>query len=160
MDILMRIRFSGEQLAGGIYGFVTAMAVIAALANGETGIVYMALAPIATSFALALTFVYAHWIVKSHDTGPHEGWTLLWKEEQPTLIGPVLIALVMFAASAAGASKVVAAELSMWFATTGLLLLGFRISRLSGRSISRSILFGLVDASIGAGIVAIKVLVH
>lgn len=160
MTTLVRIRFSGEQLAGGIYGIVTAMAVIAALANGETDLAYMALAPIAASFALALTYVYAHWIVRSHGTGPHEGWSMLWKEEQPTLIGPILIGIVMFAASGLGASKVVAAELSMWFATIGLFLLGFRISMLSERSVSRSILLGLVDASIGAGIVAIKVLVH
>lgn len=160
MKPLVRIRFSGEQLAGGIYGVVTAMAVIAALANGETDVPYMALAPIAASFALALTFVYSHWIVHSHDTGPHEGWNKLWKEEHPTLVGPVLIGLVMLAASAAGASNVEAAEISMWFATVALFMLGFRISRLSGRAIGRSLLLGLVDASIGAGIVAIKVLVH
>lgn len=160
MNTLVRIRLSGEQLAGGIYGIVTAMAVIAALASGETHVAYMAAAAIGTAFALALTHVYAHWIVHSHDTGPHEGWTLLWKEEQPTLVGPVLIGLVMVIAKLSGASNVVAAELSMWFATIGLFLLGFRISRLSERTIPRSLMLGLVDASIGAGIVAIKVIVH
>lgn len=160
MDLLVRIRLSGEQLAGGIYGIVTAMAVIAALASGSTRVKYMAGAAIGTSFALALTHVYSHWIVNSHGTGPHEGWRLLWKEENPTLIGPILMALVMVAAKLLGASNVVAAEISMWVGTIGLFLLGFRISRLSGRTMSRSLLLGLVDASIGAGIVAIKVIAH
>lgn len=151
---------TGEQLAGGIYGIVTAMAVIAALASGDTHVVYMAGAAFATSLVLALTFMYSHWIVHSHGTGPHEGIRLLWQEEVPTLIGPLAIGIVMITVKLSGASTVVAAEVSMWFAVTMLFLLGFRAAQQSGRSIRNSIGLGFVDASIGALIVAIKVIAH
>ena len=57
----------------------------------------MAGAAFATSLVLALTFIYSHWMVHSHGTGPHEGIRLLWQEEVPTLIGPLAIGIVMIA---------------------------------------------------------------
>ncbi len=160
MQLLIQPRLTGEQLAGGIYGVVTAMAVIAVLASGSVHVAYMVGAAIATSFALALTHVYSHWIVHSQGTAPHEGWRQLWREQIPTLFGPLAIGVVMIAVKLGGASNVEAAEAAMWFAVATLFLLGFRIARLSERSLSRSFVLGLVDASIGAAIVLVKVIVH
>lgn len=160
MEAQRKFLATGEQLAGGIYGIVTAMAVIAVLASGATHVIYMAGAAFATSFVLALTFVYSHWMVHSHGTAPHEGIRLLWNEEVPTLIGPLAIGIVMIAVKLSGASTVVAAEVSMWFAVTMLFLLGFRIAQQSGRPIKNCFWLGFLDASIGALIVMIKVIAH
>ena len=50
----IKFRVSAESLAGTIYGVVTAMAVIAALADADANVFIMSVVAISTSIALAL----------------------------------------------------------------------------------------------------------
>lgn len=157
---VVRFRYDGAQLAEGVYGIVTAMAVTAALADGSTDTVWMAVAAFGTALALAMTHIYAYWIVESHGNGPHQGLRNLIHHQLPVLVGPALIGAAMILADELGSSIVTAAELAMWVGVVSLFLLGFRISRYSGRGYGPSIAIGLVDAAFGALIVLIKIAVH
>jgi hypothetical protein len=156
----IRFRFTGEALAGTVYGMVTAMAVIAALAEADANIFYIAAAAISTSLALALTFVYSHWLAGSYADKGHGGSREAWTFELPTLIGPIFLALVMAITRLSGASGVVAAESTMWVGTAALFVLGFRIAQHGGRSRKQAFAFGLLDSAIGASLVLAKVLIH
>ena len=154
-------RFTAEALAGTIYGFVTAMAVIAALADKAADVFVMSGAAIGASLALALTYVYAHWLAGSYSKQPgHAGSRNAWRFELPTLIGPVLLSVVMIGEHLAGVDVVAAAESTMWIGTAILLVLGYRIAIYGGHSRRAAVGWGLLDASIGASLVLVKVLVH
>lgn len=158
---IVGFKFSAETDAGFIYGVVTAMAVIAALADSDANVLYMAVAALGTSTALALTFIYAHWLASSHGgSDPHSGGRAAFALELPTLAGPLLLGLVMIVEHALGLGTVAAAESTMWLGTLILFVLGFRIALQAGRSYRAALGFGLIDALIGATIVLIKVLVH
>jgi hypothetical protein len=158
---LVGFRFSSETLAGLIYGMVTAMAVIAALADSEANILFMAGAAFLTSLALALTFVFSHWLAGSfaQSTG-HDGVRKAWSFELPTLVGSLVLGIVMIVESALGIGVVVAAEAAMWVGAFLLFFFGYRIALMGGRSYRGAVAMGVLDASIGASIVLIKVLVH
>lgn len=153
-------QFTAESLAGVVYGMVTAMAVIAALADGDANVFYMAGAAISTSLALALTFVYSHWLAGSYANKGHGGSREAWQFELPTIIAPVVLSIVMAVVKLSGASAVVAAESTMWVGTVLLFVLGFRIAQHSGRSRKQAFAFGLLDSAIGASLVLAKVLIH
>lgn len=157
---LIRFRSSGDQLAGAIYGTVTAMAVITGLASKDTSIWLLAGSAFGAPLVLAITYVYAHWIANSHGAAAHAGLKQAMALELPTLVVPALMAVEMVLVYAASDSVVSAAESAMWLGTGFLLLLGFRVARSSGHSIGRSSLLGIVDAGIGAALVGIKVAVH
>lgn len=158
---LIPIRSSSETLAGLIYGVVTSMAVIAALANKSANVVLMAGAAIGTSLALALTYVYAHWLAGSYagDEG-HAGGRKAWQFELPTLVGPVLLGTILIVEKSAGVGTVAAAESTMWIGTLLLFFLGYRIALQAGRGYLAAAGFGLLDSAIGASLVLAKVLIH
>lgn len=158
---VFKFRFSAESVAGTIYGFVTAMAVIAALANKAANVYFMAGAAIAAAVALALTYIYAHWLAGSYssDAG-HAGSRQAFQFELPTLVGPVLLSTVMVIEHLAGVDTVAAAESTMWVGTLALFFLGYRIALQGGHHYKAAIGFGLLDALIGASLVLAKVLVH
>ncbi|MBJ7459480.1 MAG: hypothetical protein JHD02_09865 [Thermoleophilaceae bacterium] len=156
----IKFRFSAEALAGTIYGVVTAMAVIAALADSDANVFVMAGASIATSIALALTFVYSHWLAGSYSDQPHDGGRVAWRFELPTIIGPVVLSVVMVVVKLGGAKAYQAAEASMWVGVVLLFLLGFRIAQHGGRSNWAAFRFGLLDSAIGASLVLVKVIAH
>ncbi len=159
-DVKIPLRFSGDQLAGGIYGAVTAMAVITGLASDDTSIWILAGSAVGAPLVLAITYVYAHWIANSHGAEAHTGLRQAIALELPTLIAPVLLAVELVVVYSASDNIVAAAESAMWLGTAVLFVLGFRIARSSGRSMSRSLALGLVDAAIGAALVGIKVAIH
>lgn len=159
-DVLVPFRYAGEQLAGGIYGTVTAMAVITGLASKETSIWLLAGSAFGAPLVLAITYMYAHWIANSHGVEAHAGFRKAASLEIPTLVVPAIMAIEILAVYSATDSIVAAAESAMWLGTAVLFLLGFRIARASGRTVGRSALLGLVDAGIGAALVGIKVAVH
>lgn len=136
------------------------MAVTATLANGENDVRWVAVAAFATALALAMTHVYAYWIVDSHGEAAHRGLRNLIQQQLPVLVGPALIGTAMIVAKASGASPAVSAELALWVGVISLFFLGFRISRYSGRGYVPSIGLGMVDAGFGALIVLIKIAVH
>jgi TRAP-type C4-dicarboxylate transport system permease large subunit len=156
----IKFRFSAESTAGTIYGVVTAMAVIAALADSDADVFFMAGAAIGTSVALALTFVYSHWLAGSYSDQPHAGGRVAWSFELPTIFGPVLLSLVMIAIKLGGAKPYEAAEATMWVGVVVLFLLGFRIAQHGGRTRWQALGFGLLDSLIGASLVLAKVIVH
>lgn len=156
----INFRFSAESLAGTIYGVVTAMAVIAALADSDANVLFMASVAIGTSVALALTFVYAHWLAGSYSDQPHTGGRVAWRFELPTIIGPVVLSAIMIVIKLADAEPYEAAEAAMWFGVAILFVLGFRIAQHGGRSNWAAVKFGLLDSAIGASLVVAKVLVH
>jgi hypothetical protein len=152
---------SSETLAGLIYGLVTATAVIAVLADKDADLVYMSLAALGTSLALAFTYVYSHWLAGSYsDDAGHAGWREAWNFEASTLVGPLLLAVVMLGERAIGVDVVAAAEAAMWVATVILFLLGYRIALMGGHSYAAAVGFGVLDATLGGALVLIKVLVH
>lgn len=159
---IFKFRFAAETVAGLIYGFVTAMAVIAALADKAANVFFMAGAAFGTSLALALTYVYAHWLAGSYakDAEGHTGSRKAFQFELPTLVGPIVLGVVMIAEHLAGIGTVPAAESTMWIGTILLFLLGYRIALQGGHRIRSAIGFGLLDALIGASLVLAKVLVH
>lgn len=159
-DPRIPFQFSAESLAGAIYGIVTSMAVIAALASKSANVLFMALAAFATSLALALTYVYAHWLAGSYSDKAHGGSRVAWRFELPTLIGPLLLGGVMMIEKAAGISTVAAAESTMWVGTVALFVLGYRIAMHGGHGRLAALGFGVLDALIGASLVLAKVLVH
>lgn len=152
---------SSETLAGLIYGLVTATAVIAVMADKDANLIYMSLAALGTSLALAFTYIYAHWLAGSYseDVG-HAGWREAWRFEASTLVGPALLGVVMLSESAIGIDVVVAAEAAMWVATAILFLLGYRIALMGGHGYPAAVGFGVLDATLGMALVLIKVLVH
>ncbi|MGH2958343.1 MAG: hypothetical protein ACRDKE_01970, partial [Solirubrobacterales bacterium] len=152
--------FSAESLAGTIYGVVTAMAVIAALADSDANVYFMASVAIGTSIALALTFVYSHWLAGSYSDQPHAGGRVAWRFELPTIIGPVLLSAIMIVIKLAGAKTYEAAEATMWIGVALLFLLGYRIALHGDRSRWAAVKFGLLDSAIGASLVVAKVVVH
>jgi TRAP-type C4-dicarboxylate transport system permease large subunit len=157
----IKFRVSGEALAGTIYGFVTAMAVMAALADKDANVFFMAGVAIGTSVALALTFVYSHWLAGSYSDQPHAGGRVAWRFELPTIFGPIFLSVVMILIKVIGNTyPYEAAEAAMWVGVAILFLLGFRIAQHGGRSRWASVRFGLIDAMIGAWLVLAKVLVH
>jgi hypothetical protein len=156
----IKFRFSAESLAGTIYGVVTAMAVIAALADADANVLFMSAVAIGTSIALALTFVYSHWLAGSYADQPHDGGRVAWRFELPTIIGPVILSVIMILSKLGGAKVFEAAEAAMWFGVVILFLLGFRIAQHGGRSNWAAVKFGLLDSAIGASLVVTKVLVH
>lgn len=159
---IIKFRFSAEATAGTIYGFVTAMAVIAALASKSANVYFMAGAAIGASIALALTYIYAHWLAGSYAevAAGHAGSRKAFQFELPTLLGPLILAVIMIAEHLAGVDTVAAAESTMWFGTFALFFLGFRISLQGGHGYRAAIGFGVLDAAIGASLVLAKVLVH
>lgn len=158
---ILPFRHSSETLAGLIYGVVTAMAVIAALATKSANVLFMAAAAFGTALALAFTYVYAHWLAGSYSgTAGHAGGRKAWQFEAPTLIGPLILGVVMVVEKGAGLDTVTAAESTMWFGTLLLFILGYRIALQGGRGYRAAIAFGLLDAAIGASLVVAKVLVH
>lgn len=158
---IIGFKFSSETNAGFIYGIVTSMAVIAALADADANVIYMALAAFGTSAALALTFVYSHWLAGSYaGSADHAGGRAAFIFELPTLAGPFVLGLVMVVERELGLDVVTAAEATMWFGTFMLFILGYRIALQAGRSFRSAALFGLIDALIGALIVLVKVLAH
>jgi len=156
----IKFRFSAESLAGTIYGVVTAMAVIAALADSDANVMFMSAVAIGTSIALALTFVYAHWLAGSYSDRPHDGGQVAWRFELPTIIGPIVLSAIMIVSKLSGAKVFEAAEAAMWFGVAVLFVLGFRIAQHGGRSKWAAVKFGLLDSAIGATLVVTKVLVH
>jgi hypothetical protein len=156
----IKFRFSAESLAGTIYGVVTAMAVIAALADSDANVYFMASVAIGTSIALALTFVYSHWLAGSYSDQPHDGGRVAWRFELPTIIGPVVLGTIMIAIKLGGAKVYEAAEATMWVGVVILFVLGFRIAEHGGRSRWSAVKFGLLDSAIGASLVVAKVIVH
>jgi TRAP-type C4-dicarboxylate transport system permease large subunit len=156
----IKFRFSGESLAGTIYGVVTAMAVIAALADSDANVAFMAGVAIGTSIALALTFVYSHWLAGSYSDQPHAGGRVAWRFELPTIIGPIVLSAIMILIKLGGAKAYEAAEAAMWFGVVILFVLGFRIAQHGGRSRWSATKFGLLDSAIGASLVFAKVVVH
>lgn len=158
---IIGFKFSSETNAGFIYGVVTAMAVIAALADAEANVLYMAVAAFGTSAALALTFVYSHWLAGSYaGSADHAGGRAAFVFELPTLAGPLILGVVMVVEKALGLDTVTSAEATMWLGTFILFVLGYRIALQSGRSFRAAIGFGLLDALFGATIVLVKVLAH
>jgi hypothetical protein len=159
---VFKFRFSAEAVAGAIYGFVTAMAVIAALANKAANVYFMAGAALATVVALALTYIYAHWLAGSYSTGTagHAGSRVAFQFELPTLVGPLVLGAVMIVEHLAGVDTVAAAESTMWVGTAALFVLGYRIALQGGHAYKAAVGFGLLDALIGASLVLAKVLVH
>ncbi|MGK2878423.1 MAG: hypothetical protein ACSLFF_07600 [Solirubrobacterales bacterium] len=156
----IKFRFSAESLAGTIYGVVTAMAVIAALADSDANVFFMAGVAISTSVALALTFVYSHWLAGSYSDQPHDGGRVAWRFELPTIFGPVALSAVMIVVKLGGAKAYEAAEASMWVGVVILFVLGFRIAQHGGRTHWAAFRFGLLDSAIGASLVLAKVIVH
>jgi hypothetical protein len=156
----IKFRVSAESLAGTIYGVVTAMAVIAALADADANVYFMSSVAIGTSIALALTFVYSHWLAGSYSDQPHAGGRVAWAFEAPTIIGPVLLSVVMILIKLAGARTYQAAEATMWVGVVILFVLGFRIAQHGGRTRWQAFKFGLLDSAIGASLVLAKVIVH
>ena len=156
----IKFRFSAESLAGVIYGVVTSMAVMAALADSDANVFFMAGVAISTSVALALTFVYSHWLAGSYSDQPHDGGRVAWRFELPTIIGPVVLSTIMILIKLGGAQAYQAAEATMWFGVVILFLLGFRIAQHGGRTRWQAAKFGLLDSAIGASLVVAKVLVH
>lgn len=159
-DPRIPFKFTAESLAGTVYGVVTAMAVIAALADADANVFYMAGAAISTSLALAFTFVYSHWLAGSYASKGHGGSRQAWSFELPTIIGPVFLSVVMAIVRLSGVSVVAAAESTMWVGTALLFVLGFRIAQHGGRGYKMAFAFGFLDAAIGASLVLAKVLVH
>jgi secreted trypsin-like serine protease len=161
VDPRIPFHFSSEALAGTIYGVVTAMAVYAALAGHSVNIILMAGIAFGTSLALALTYIYAHWLAGSYaDAAGHAGGRKALQFELPTLIGPALLGVIVVIEKSAGVSTVAAAESTMWIGTVMLFILGYRIALLGGRGYRAAVGFGLLDASIGASLVLVKVLIH
>jgi hypothetical protein len=156
----IKFRFSAESLAGVIYGVVTSMAVMAALADSDANVFFMASVAIGTSIALALTFVYSHWLAGSYSDQPHAGGRVAWRFELPTIIGPVILSAVMIVIKLCGAKAYEAAEATMWVGVVLLFALGFRIAQHGGRTRWAAAKFGLLDSAIGASLVVAKVLVH
>lgn len=156
----IKFRFSSETLAGLIYGVVTAMAVIAALADSESNVFFMAAAAISTSIALALTYVYAHWLAGSYSDQSHDGGRVAWRFELPTSIGPVVLSVIMIIIKLSGAKAYQAAEATMWIGVAILFVLGFRIAQHGGRTPWQAFKFGLLDSAIGASLVLAKAAVH
>ena len=158
---LIGFKFSSETLAGLIYGLVTAMAVIAALADADAKLWYISGAAFLTSFALACTFIFSHWLAGSFSEHyGHDGVRTAWQFELPTLVGPLFLAVVMLTEQAVGIATVVAAEAAMWAGVFLLFVLGYRIALSGGRGRGRAFGLGVLDAGLGAAIVLIKVLVH
>ncbi len=158
---ILPFRHSSETLAGLIYGVVTAMAVIAALAGKSANVLVISIIAFGTSLALALTYVYAHWLAGSY-AGPegHAGSRKAWQFELPTLAGPLILGAIMVVEKLAGVSTVVAAESTMWFGTMILFVLGYRIALQAGRGYRAAVGFGLLDSAIGASLVLAKVIIH
>lgn len=156
----IKYRFSAEGLAGTIYGVVTAMAVMAALADSDANVFFMASVAIGTSIALALTFVYSHWLAGSYSDQPHDGGRVAWRFELPTIIGPVFLSAIMIVIKLLGAKPYEAAEATMWVGVVILFLLGFRIAQHGGRTRWAAFKYGLLDSAIGASLVLAKVIVH
>lgn len=160
-DPRIPFQFSSEALAGTIYGIVTAMAVYAALAGKATNVLVMAGIAFGTSLALALTYVYAHWLAGSYASEEgHAGGRKALQFELPTLIGPLFLGAVVMIEKAAGLDTVAAAESTMWIGTVLLFVLGYRIALQAGRSFRAAVGFGLLDAAIGASLVLAKVIIH
>ncbi len=158
---VLAFQFSSETLAGLIYGIVTALAVIAVVANKYSSVWLIAGAAVGTSSALVLTFVYAHWLAGSYspNTG-HGGLRAAWRNESPTLVGPVLLAGLLLVLHFSGTSTASAALAAMWTGVVLLFFLGYRISLQAGRGFLAALAFGLIDASIGVVIVLVKALLH
>ncbi|MBJ7355131.1 MAG: hypothetical protein JHC98_09915 [Thermoleophilaceae bacterium] len=156
----IKFRFSAEGLAGTIYGVVTAMAVMAALADSDANVIFMAAVAIGTSVALALTFVYSHWLAGSYADQPHDGGRVAWRFELPTIIGPVVLSVIMIVVKFCGAEPYQAAEATMWVGVVILFVLGFRIAQHGGHTRWAAFKFGLLDSAIGASLVLAKVIVH
>lgn len=158
---IVRFHHSPEVLAGLIYGLVTATAVIAVLADKNANVAHMSAAAFGTSLALALTYVYAHWLAGAYSgAAGHAGWRDGVRFEASTLVGPLVLACVMLVEQALGVSIVAATEAAMWVGVFMLFVLGYRIALQGGHSFAASFGFGLLDASIGALLIAVKVLVH
>lgn len=158
---LIPFKHTSETLAGLIYGVVTSMAVIAALADADEKLWYISLAAFLTSFALVLTFVFSHWLAGSFSEHyGHDGVRTAWNFELPTLVGPIFLGLVMVVEQVVGVGTVVAAEAAMWVGVFFLFVLGYRIALMSGRGHAMAFGLGLLDAGLGAVIVLVKVLAH
>jgi hypothetical protein len=151
---------SSESLAGLVYGVITAMAVIAALADADANVLLMAGAAIGTSLVLALNYVYAHWLAGSYADKAHGGSRVAWRFELPTLLGAVLLGVLMLLEKLAGVPTVAAAESTMWVGTALLFVLGYRIALYGGHGRIAALGYGVIDALIGASLVLLKVLVH
>lgn len=158
---LIPFHHSKETQAGLIYGVVTALAVIAVLASSSTSILLIDAAVIGTAFALAVTFIYSHWLAGSYsDSDGHGDLRKAIRREAPTLVGPLLLSAVMLLMRLAGTGTSAAANTAMWIGVAFLFVLGYRIALQSRRSYHVAIGFGVLDAMVGASIVLIKVLVH
>lgn len=159
---VLKFRFAAESVAGTIYGVVTAMAVIAALASKSANVYFMAGAAFGAALVLALTYIYAHWLAGSYteNAAGHAGSRGAFRFELPTLIGPIVLGALMIIEHLAGVGPVVAAESTMWVGTVALFFLGYRIALQGGHGFRAALGFGLLDAAIGASLVLAKVLVH
>jgi len=157
-----RWKVFAPDTAGGIYGIIAAMAVIAGAASGGSHAKPLSLA-VATLFVFWLAHVYAQ-ALSHHLRGARRlEWSVVrtaMAEERPLLEGPVPILVVLALGTGGLIDQDLAIRLSLWLGVAELFAWGMLYARRQRWNWLTSVVAGAVNGLFGLLIVFLEVVVH
>jgi hypothetical protein len=157
-----RWKVFAPDTAGGIYGIIAAMAVIAGAASSSSHAKPLSLA-VATLFVFWLAHVYAQ-ALSHHLRGARRlEWSVVrtaMAEERPLLEGPVPILVVLALGTGGLIDQDLAIRLSLWLGVAELFAWGMLYARRQRWSWLTSVIAGAVNGLFGLLIVFLEVVVH
>jgi hypothetical protein len=151
-----------SDTAGGIYGTITATAVIAAAA-GHAPPGSILIVAVATLLVLWLAHVYAQALGHHLRGATRLRWATVataMEEEFPMLVAPVPGLLLLLAGSVGLLDDQRAVRLALWAGVLQLVGWGVAYARRQGWSWTTASVAGLVNGVFGVAVVLLEVLVH
>jgi VIT1/CCC1 family predicted Fe2+/Mn2+ transporter len=152
-----------QQVAGVVYGSIIGLALIVALESHPPGPGVMAVWLLGTAIAVGLAEVYSEAVgAETRTRQPVTRAQVRHMAEDAVAVGAgVAFPAVLFVLSAMGLFAVdTAFTVAKWAGLALIGAYGYWGARLSGANIRRALVKGALVALIGAGLIALKSLVH
>jgi hypothetical protein len=162
MAIRARLARLAANPAGAIYGTIVAASVVAAAGGHDAQAGAIALTTVLTLLIFWLAHLYAH-VLESRLRDERSQLTTVRTVvvEELAMIEAPAPSIVFLLLGAAGVySSGLAVNLALGNAVVQLLLWGMLVARRLGRSWPATVVAGVVDASFGLAIIALKALLH
>jgi hypothetical protein len=163
MSGFIRSHLASNQVARVVYGAIIGLALVVALEAHppDPGVVVASL--LGTGVAVGLAEVYSETLgteVRTRSRVEGARMRAIWAETGAAVFGVSFPAL-FFVLAAAGATDVdTAFDLAKWCGLGLIGFYGFCAARLTGARLTAALVKGLMAASIGAFLIALKALVH
>jgi hypothetical protein len=157
-----RWRAFAPDTAGGIYGTIAAMAVIAGAARDPSHGQTLGLA-VATLFVFWLAHVYAQALAHHLKGAKRLEWSAVTRamaEERPLLEGPAPLLVLLALGSVGVLEEHLAVRLALWLGVAELLAWGILYARRQRWSWPTALTAGAINAAFGLAIVLLEVVVH